>query len=464
MKKFFTVSLIALGALILLSFSFSSQDKTDLKAGEYAPIPKFQIIPALSPLERLQSLYSNPDRLQGMSPQEIFNIQLGSYDSTLKGRSVLAVDIDNDGRDEVIVDFGTLGIYLYDPYRTPKWTRLDTRDPEYMIAADRNGDGKYEIFVSWGSGNGAQFWEDGVGWGFFNNTGWYDHFYCSTDIDNDGNEEIVIESQQVSTPANDWLYIAKWAGTYFSWHLITATNTNGSQSVAIGDPDSEVFTSFSTSPRVQFWNYGGTGDANWTDNWVSLSDVSIDIDDCSKGEIGDGDAEEEFIVDAYSGSPGTWIYNHLSTPKWTRINTSSIWDSRPWPRATGTNDEIVCAMNSHTGLWFYGHMDATKWNMINGLTPEADQGFVEIFNYDSDSDWDLAVDFGSTGLWKYDFYGAVKWTSMNGSDPLYMIRGNFDLDTDDELIVVFESSPAGIWIWDNSTTPKWQNINGANPN
>ena len=83
---------------------------------------------------------------------------------------------------------------------------------------------------------------------------------------------------------------------------------------------------------------------------------------------------------------------------------------------------------------------------------------------DSDSDWDLAVDFGSTGLWKYDFYGAVKWTSMNGSDPLYMIRGNFDLDTDDELIVVFESSPAGIWIWDNSTTPKWQNINGANPN
>ena len=248
MKKFFTVSLIALGALILLSFSFSSQDKTDLKAGEYAPIPKFQIIPALSPLERLQSLYSNPDRLQGMSPQEIFNIQLGSYDSTLKGRSVLAVDIDNDGRDEVIVDFGTLGIYLYDPYRTPKWTRLDTRDPEYMIAADRNGDGKYEIFVSWGSGNGAQFWEDGVGWGFFNNTGWYDHFYCSTDIDNDGSEEIVIESQQVSTPANDWLYIAKWAGTYFSWHLITATNTNGSQSVAIGDPDSEVFTSFSTSP------------------------------------------------------------------------------------------------------------------------------------------------------------------------------------------------------------------------
>ena len=466
MKKLFIILLI-LGSVLILSSTWSVPQETRLiKAGEKTGIPNKHYIRPIAH-RPASKFFANSGALSAFAPEELAKIAQGHFDTSIKYRGVLGCDVDGDGRDELVADFGLHGIYFYDPYRSPMWTWLSSKDPEFMIAADHDGDGDYEIFCNWGYGNSSDYWEYGTGWHSFNNMYWYDHSYYSADVDGNGDEEIIVETEFIASGDED-LYIVGADG-WQNWKLITWPDTNGGIAAQFGVTDDECPTYFA-SGGMQYWDYV-SGDPNFYDNWTSMTSYSPDMGDSVSADV-DNDGEQELCVDILNG---LWMYDYSNTPRWTRINGNPVLDMRVCPFTFGTPDELLVSFSTPAGLWMYLSGGATKWERINGLSPDDDGGFCEIFNPDGDftdivcqqidTDWDVAVDFGSQGygLWKYDYNGSPNWTSMNGNDPVYMVRADLDGDGDHELFVKF-SSLAGLWKWDDDTVPKWQRINGVDPN
>ena len=147
--------------------------------------------------------------------------------NTVDPEKMIAADIDGDGDDELVAGFTGYGLYYYDDsgawtpapinaiipdamvrysegvvcdfgaayglwsYNTSEgWVPLNTEDPEQIVAADIDGDGKDELVVSF------------VGWGLYTyepvgdiwqqiNTAIPDEI-IAVDIDGDGNDELVI--------------------------------------------------------------------------------------------------------------------------------------------------------------------------------------------------------------------------------------------------------------------------------
>ena len=70
------------------------------------------------------------------------------YGGDLWASRHVVADIDGDGQDEVVVDFGISGIYLYDG---GAWTQLSAANPESLVAADVDGDNVDELLADLGS-------------------------------------------------------------------------------------------------------------------------------------------------------------------------------------------------------------------------------------------------------------------------------------------------------------------------
>jgi hypothetical protein len=96
---------------------------------------------------------------------------------------IVAVDIDNDGRDELVVSFAGWGLYTYEPVGRI-WQQINTVIPDGMI---RQGNG---IAVDYGAAYGLWVWSQGGGWVQRNTV---DPGKMTTvDIDKDGVEELVV--------------------------------------------------------------------------------------------------------------------------------------------------------------------------------------------------------------------------------------------------------------------------------
>jgi hypothetical protein len=249
------------------------------------------------------------------------------------------------------------------------------------------------------------------------------------------------------------LYVSDYNSGSEELHLLSSKQTHFAWPAAFGAGDDEIVA----YQEGMFWWDFLDGDLDWTDNWTQMTAFNPDFGDTIVANF-DSDSEEELVVDILNQ---IWSYNYSSATKWTRLNAAPVLDIRSWPQDVGSDDELVVSFFNTLGLWKYDHQASPKWTRLNGLTPDADGGYVEIFNADGDLDWDLAVDFGnqSIGLWRYNPDGTPKWTSLNGNNPVYMVRADLDGDGDDELVVKF-ASPSGIWVWNDDTSPKWKLLNG----
>ena len=67
-------------------------------------------------------------------------------------------DFDGDGADELAVDFGATGTWLYDG---GAWSQLTLRNPESLLAADVDGDTADEILADLGA-SGLWLWNAGA--------------------------------------------------------------------------------------------------------------------------------------------------------------------------------------------------------------------------------------------------------------------------------------------------------------
>jgi len=321
-------------------------------------------------------------------------------------------DFDGDGTDELAVDFGASGVYLWD---NSTWTMLSALNTESMQAADTDGDSVDEIILDFGT-LGLFIWDGGS---VSQVSGVNIDVYAAGDVDADGSDEIVGDFG----PSGLWLYDGG------AWTQLSGVNADYMTVANLdGSGGKEIIGDFGPT-GMWIWNAGA---------WTQLSGVNADY--MTSGNT-DGAGGEDLIGD-FSGT-GLWLYSNTLWTQLSGVNTDYTLIA-----ATDLSGDDIVGDFSQTGLWLW---DGTTWTILSGVNAE---GMIRA-NVDGDANDELMVDFGSLGMWLWD---SGAWNLKSGVNPEYMMTGDLDGDSQDEVLADFGS--LGLWMWDNDA---WTQISPLNP-
>lgn len=322
--------------------------------------------------------------------------------------AIIGIDVNINSGLEVVGDFGSQGIWLYS-YGQP-WTQLTTDNPSLMFAADDDGDGYDELH--------AVFPGLGV-WRYDYDTGnWMNYT-----LDNPS-------------------YGLKMDGGALNYH-------EGAYSFG-GQGTWSVYSN--TSGSTVYWNQL-TSDAF--------------SDDFASARVGIANSED-LILDFFT--QGLWLVDsdYWGSPQWYQLTTDDPYDIRTVNFAGDTYDEVVVTFGGVAGLWLWDYAGSWPgtWTQLTGDTPDWDEAFCEPVDYNgttetSPIDVELAVDFGTgVGLWMYNStLSGTKWTQLTGDSPRFMVGADlFGHGVSDCLICDFGT--LGLWYWYNWS---WYQITTDSP-
>lgn len=335
-----------------------------------------------------------------------------------------AGDFDGDGADELAIDFGANGAWVWN---AGAWSQLTPVNPEGLLAGQRHSGKPDVIFADLGAA-GVWEWADSV---WTQLSGINAETLAVADTNSDGDSELVGDFGA----AGLWL----WWGS--GWTQLSGVNADY---VAVNDFDgngSEEVVGDFAAIGLWVWDH---------DTWTELSGVNADY--VTFGDFTDDGVYESLVGDF--GATGLWKWTVTSWPPpdpvagtWTQlsgVNADYFMTANPFP---APGEEIVGDFGP-TGLWVW---TAGSWAILSGLNAEF---FVWI---DIDGDWvdELAVDFGALGLW---FWDAGAWSQISGVDPDYLMIADTDGDGFYELVADFGT--LGLWVWNDSV---WSQISPNNP-
>ncbi len=330
-----------------------------------------------------------------------------------------AGDFDGDGTEELAVDFGAAGIYLYD---NGAWSQISSSNPESLLAADVDGDNVGELIADLGA-TGLWLWNAGA-WNPL--SGVNVEGLAAGDPDADGTDEIVGDFGSVGL----WLYNGG-AWTQLSGvnaDYVTVENVDG------GGGD-EIFGDFGPT-GLWVWNSG---------TWGILSGLNPDY-------VITGQQSGACFVLGDFGPTGLWMWSMPGLC--TQLSGLDADDMTAANTDGDTEDEVVGDFGA-TGLW---HCEGGlwtgsgfTWTILSGLNAD----FMIRTNVDSDAQDELAADFGAIGLW---LWNAGSWSQISGVNPEYLLSTDIDGDNADEIFADFGS--LGLWLWNAGA---WSQISAMNP-
>jgi hypothetical protein len=320
-------------------------------------------------------------------------------------------DFDGDGKDEVVVDFGAAGAWMYND---GSWTQLTANDPESLMAADVDGDGIDEILADLGS-LGLWLWNAGA-WNQLSPANV--ESLAAGDVDADGAEEIV----------GDFGTLGLWLRNAGVWTQISGANAEYVTTVNLaGSGGDEIVGDFG-SMGLWLWSSG---------TWGQVSGVNADYVATGKVNAGGYLVIDFGPAGLWLGSLGGWLeLSGVNADYMITANTDG-----------DTVDEIVGDFGA-TGLWL---LDSGVWTELSGVNAE----FMIRADVSGDGKDEIAVDFGSIGLW---LWNAGSWSQLSGVNPEYMLAADVDGDGKDEIMVDFGS--LGLWLWNEGS---WSKISANNP-
>jgi hypothetical protein len=323
-------------------------------------------------------------------------------------------DFDGDGDDEAALDFGALGVWIWDG---GSWFQITTNNPENMVPIDIDGDGIDEIALDLGN-QGLWLWNSGtLSLLNLNNA----EFMIAADTDGNGTEELIIDY-----------------GTQGLWwrqengYMNRITNFDAHNMVAIdidGDGNKEIVVNFGLS-GLWVWD-SGVWSVLTSSNSISMVRANI------YGDKDDGLA---------SGIPpyGTWLWD---SGMWAQLSGVPATNLISGHMVDGTGQQIAGDFRI-LGLWLWS---VNGWNQLSGR--EVD--YIIAADIDGDGNDEIVSDFDNLGLWLWD---SGTWSQLTGVNPEYLLSGDFDGDSRKELIIDFGS--LGVWMWNEGA---WSQLTGVNP-
>jgi hypothetical protein len=341
-----------------------------------------------------------------------FAAKIYSYDKPVHRHAV--GDFDSDKADEVAMDFGASGAWLYNG---GAWSQITTIDPENSISFDGDGDGDRELALDLGSW-GVWMWKGGV-WSPLTLTD--PEYMIAADTDGNGRDDLILDR------AAQGLWWRKEGGAEILISPLDAQNIIAAD--VDGDASQQVAGDFGLT-GMWIWDNG---------NWSELS--AFDAQALARTDV-DGDGRDELA--AGLGSPGMWLYGDGAWGQLTGGSPDKILSGRI---SSGWGDEIVGDFGV-LGLWAW---QSGAWNQLSAENAE------ELIVADTDGDGldEVAADLATMGLW---LWNGGMWVHLTGDNPEGLISGDLDGDGAAELVVDF--GPAGVWLWEDGV---WARISSANP-
>jgi hypothetical protein len=290
------------------------------------------------------------------NPNEIFNL-VGSFTGKgvwlrndngtwanihgLNPRSMTRGDLNGDGKDEIIIDFGTPhGIWVR--YGDGTWSNIHGLSPKSMVTGDMNGDNKEELVIDFGAPYGIWVYDNGS---WSNLHGMSCESMVTGDLNGDGKDEIIIN---FGIPHGIWVRYGD--GTWSNIHgLSPKSMVTGDMN---GDNKEELVIDFGTPYGIWVYDNG-----SWS-NLHGMSCVSMVTGDLN------GDGKDEIIID-FGAPHGVWVRYGDGT--WSNINGLSP-KSMVTGDINGNNKEEVVFDFDAKGIWVR-HDDGTLENIF-GLSPE----------------------------------------------------------------------------------------------
>jgi len=322
-------------------------------------------------------------------------------------------DFDGDGSDELAIDFGSSGLYLWD---SGVWTMLVAIDSESVIAANLDGDSDDEIIADLGT-NGFWVWNSD-NWGQL--SGANADFICPGEVDGDGNLEIVV----------DFGASGLWLWDNYVWTQLSGANAEFMITGNLdGSGSEEIIVDFGP---VGMWVWSGGA-------WTQFSAVNADY---MLAGNADGTSGEDLIGDF--GPVGMWL---SSAGAWTQLSGVNA-DYLILADTDHSGDEELIGDFAFTGLWRW---DSGAWENLSGLNLD----YMIPADTNGDGAIGVAGDFASLGVWVWD---GGAWTQISGVNPEHLMAG--DIDGDDAQEIFGDFGSLGLWMWDDGT---WSKISASNP-
>ncbi|OGD22760.1 MAG: hypothetical protein A2W03_03275 [Candidatus Aminicenantes bacterium RBG_16_63_16] len=322
-------------------------------------------------------------------------------------------DFDGDATDELAVDLGTNGAWLYDG---GSWTQLSAMNPEGMIAANVDGDAADELFLEfsyaglwlWNGGAMDLLSEENV------------ETMAAGDLDADGIDELVVDFGTTGL----WLYDGG------AWNQLSGANVELMAVAQLdGSGGAEILGDFGT---IGLWELSGG-------SWTQLSGVNLEF--MAAGNT-DGAGGQDLVGDF--GPVGLWLLSGGAWEQWSGVNADFVITAD----IDGNGDSEVFGDFALTGLWLW---DSGTWTIFSGLNVEN----MVASDTDGDGSDEMVADFAATGIWHWD---SGTWNQISGVDPENLAAGDIDGDNAEEIIVDFGS--LGLWLWNGGV---WSQISAANP-
>ncbi len=362
-------------------------------------------------------------------------------------------NFDGDAYEEVAFDYGSSGIWIYDPNASPQWNQISTDDPTWMISVALSSTADDELIAEFSTGTPNRWWNySGYPGTWTNLTGasasWA---YDAGNIgDGDAGHEFVMYLPSYGLYVFDYTGSGIYGGCNIYKIHDVSTNASGMPIDLDGNGDYELIHYFNDGLR--YWNWASGYPATWSS---PLTTNFCEIIDCLAMDI-DGIAGDEFIADT---TVGTWKYEHGSPGTWTRINYQAVLEIYPYASVlVGDNYEVIFDFGSSVpGIWFWD--DPSTWERATWNKPD----FILCADIDPVYSEEIIGDFGSMGLW-VELGGhpgmSWSWTRINWNNPLSMVPANLDADAQKEIVFNFGS--IGVWTWDKATNT-WTRINWNPP-
>jgi PKD domain-containing protein len=293
--------------------------------------------------------------------------------------------------DEIVVDFGTLGLWTLFDGNTATWSRLHPLTARNIVTGDLDGNGISEVIIDFGA--------TGV-WVWANNSGWFQLHAASTtrmatgDLDGNGKADVLLEFQGLGI----WV----WSNNT-SWSRLHPSASNNIVTADLdGNGKKEAIVDF---PAYGLWV--------WSNNtsWYQLHSKNTRL--MTTGDF-DGNGKADLIVD-FAGY-GLWGYSNNSS--WSQVHPLNATHLAAGDIDGGGRSDLIVDFGNPNGIWKL--LNGTAWSQINTLTSSN----LTTADLDGNGKADVIVSFGAAGLWEY--VDNTSWVRLHGVGPGLIAVGHLN--------------------------------------
>lgn len=399
--------------------------------------------------------YENTDGNGTFGPQQIIN------DSVEYAFYVHASDIDGDGDIDVLGASHTeaeIGWYENingaGTFGDQQLITFDTGRKVSVFASDIDGDGDLDVLAASRGTHKVSWHENMDGAGNFSNPIVIStnvqgaHAVHASDIDNDGDIDVLSSSSQGSTNILAWYENTDGLGTFGVQQIIN-TNNEGTNSVQTsdidGDGDMDVLSTSGTNDTI-FWYENTDGAGNFGSQQIIMNNAygANSIFACDI----DGDGDMDVLSGLSDDNKVVWFENtdglgSFGTEQVIATNTTNIREVYAYDFGND-GDMDVLLVCFYKIKWYENTDGMGTFEGKGNITSYGDDGFMSSHATDINKDGYLdvlSIDFSEIAWYEYNtdtgYFGEKQVISGNSDGGRCVLSG--DIDGDDNIDILSAS-------------------------